>query len=78
MKIIKILSTIPTNTAACERTFSCLKRLKSYLRTSMGQERLIILAVLQIQRSSEPIDFDKFIDEFVSNGVGGNRKLPSK
>lgn len=76
-KIIKIFLTIPTNTATCERTFSCLKRLKSYLRTIMGQERLSNLASLQIQRSV-PIDFDKIIDEFVSNGVGGNRKLMLK
>jgi len=76
-KIIKIFLTIPTNTSSCERTFSCLKRLKSYLRTSMGQERLSGLALLQIQREV-PIDFDKVIDEFVSNGVGGNRKLTLK
>lgn len=74
MKILKIFLTIPTNTATCERAFSCLRRLKSYLRTSIGQERLSSLAVLQIERSVS-IDFDKVIDEFVSNGVGGNRKL---
>lgn len=77
MKIIKIFLTIPTNTATCERAFSCLRRLKSYLRTSMGQERLSSLAVLQIQRSVS-IDFERVIDEFVSNGEGGNRKLTLK
>lgn len=76
-KIIKIFLTIPTNTSSCERTFSCLKRLKSYLRTSMGQVRLSSLASLQIQRSV-PIDFDQIIDEFVSKGEGGNRKLALK
>ncbi|XP_060846142.1 zinc finger MYM-type protein 1-like [Rhopalosiphum padi] len=48
-----------------------------YLRTSMGQVRLSSLASLQIQRSV-PIDFDQIIDEFVSKGEGGNRKLALK
>lgn len=32
--------TIPVTTATAERTFSALKRVKSYLRSSMTQERL--------------------------------------
>jgi len=43
----------------------------------MGQERLSGLALLQIQREV-PTDFDEVIDEFVSNGVGVNRKLTLK
>lgn len=77
MKIIKIFLTVPINTATCERSFSCLRRLKNYLRTSMGQERLSALAVLQIQRSV-PINIEQVIDEFDSNGVGGHRKLVLK
>lgn len=73
-KILKLFLTIPTNTATCERTFSCLKRLKSYLKTNMGQERLSSLASLQIHRSV-PIDIDGIIYEFVLNGVGGSKKL---
>jgi hypothetical protein len=76
-KIIKIFLTLPTNTSSCKRTFSCLKRLKSYLRTSIGQVRLSSLASLQIQRTV-PIYFDQIIDEFVSKGEGGNRKLVLK
>lgn len=48
---LKILLTIPTNTAGCERSFSCLKRLKTYLRTTMGQERLSSLATLQLEKN---------------------------
>jgi len=76
-KIIKIFLTIPTNTSSCERTFSCLNRLKIYLRTSMAQERFSGLALLQIQRVV-PVNFDNVIDEFVSNGVEVNRKLTLK
>ncbi|KAF0718392.1 zinc finger MYM-type protein 1-like [Aphis craccivora] len=59
---LKIFLTIPTNTASCERSFSCLKRLKTYLRTTMGQERLSSLANLQIEKNY-CIDFDQVIDE---------------
>jgi hypothetical protein len=31
---------LPTTTASCERSFSGLRRIKTYLRSSMGQERL--------------------------------------
>lgn len=31
---------LPTTTASCERSFSGLRRVKTYLRSSMGQERL--------------------------------------
>lgn len=35
--LLKILCTLPVSTATPERTFSTLKRLKTYLRNSMGQ-----------------------------------------
>jgi hypothetical protein len=31
---------LPTTTASCERSFSGLRRVKTYLRSTMGQERL--------------------------------------
>lgn len=60
---LKIFLTIPTNTASCERSFPCLKRMKTYLRTTMGHERLSSLANLQIEKN-DCIDFDQVIDEF--------------
>jgi hypothetical protein len=39
---LKIFLTIPTNIAGCVTSFSYLKRLKTYLRTTMGQERLVV------------------------------------
>lgn len=35
-KILKLLLTMHTNTASYERSFSCLRKLKIYLRTTMG------------------------------------------
>lgn len=74
---LKIFLTIPTNTASCERSFSCLKRLKTYLRTTMGQERLSSLANLQIEKNY-CIDFDQVIDEFDATCLERGRRLSLK
>ena len=46
----KILLTIPIVVAFAERSFSKLKLIKSYLRSTMSQERLSGLAILSIEK----------------------------
>ena len=48
--LVKLLMTIPCSNAEAERSFSCLRRVKSYLRNRMEQERLNHVAVLTIHR----------------------------
>nr|CAI5825293.1 unnamed protein product [Callosobruchus analis] len=48
--LLKIFATIPISTATAERTFSTLRRLKSYLRNTMSENRLNGLANLNIHR----------------------------
>jgi len=43
--LLQVLVTLPVTTATPERSFSTLKRLKTYLRSSMGDERLTSLAL---------------------------------
>ena len=51
--------------ASCERSFSKLKLIKSYLRSTMGQSRLSDLAILSIESDTvKDIDFDEVIDRF--------------
>jgi hypothetical protein len=45
-----ILLTLPVTVAASERSFSKLKLIKNYLRSSVGQMRLSGLAVISIER----------------------------
>ena len=39
-KLVCLVATLPVTTACVERSFSVLKRIKSYLRNSIGQKRL--------------------------------------
>ncbi|XP_058185556.1 uncharacterized protein LOC131302772 [Rhododendron vialii] len=45
----RILLTIPVTVASAERSFSKLKLIKTYLRTTMAQERLSGLAMISIE-----------------------------
>ena len=57
--------TIPVTTASAERSFSKLKLIKTYLRNSMGQERLRSLAILSIEHSkARNLKFDDIINTF--------------
>ncbi|KAI3353812.1 hypothetical protein L3Q82_005037 [Scortum barcoo] len=48
--LLNILITTPMTTAEAERCFSTLKRIKTFLRNAMGQERLNALAMLSMER----------------------------
>lgn len=64
---LRIAVTIPVTVAAAERSFSRLKLIKTYLRSTMGQERLNGLALMSInQEVSRKISFDDTIDDFAA------------
>ena len=59
--------TIPVTVASAKRSFSKLKLLKNYLRSTMSQERLNGLAILSIEKHLvKEIDYENFIKEFAS------------
>jgi len=49
-RLVRLLPTIPCSSAEAERSFSSLRRLKTYLRNSTSQQRLNHLAVLHVHR----------------------------
>jgi hypothetical protein len=69
----RILFTVSVTVASAERSFSKLKLLKNYLRSTMTQERLNHLATLCIEKKLlDEIDINTIIDDFVSQNVRRN------
>lgn len=66
----RILFTIPITVASVERSFSKLKLLKNYLRSTMSQERLNGLATLCIEKKLlDDVNIEAIIDDFASRNV---------
>lgn len=62
---LKLYLTICVFVASCERSFSKLKLIKTYLRSTMSENRLNGLALLSIEKGRMVnIDFDTVIDDF--------------
>ena len=63
--LYKLYLTIPISSAAAERSFSRLKLIKSYLRSTMSEDRLSGLAIINIERDlSKKVNFNTVIDTF--------------
>ncbi|XP_013617859.1 PREDICTED: uncharacterized protein LOC106324438 [Brassica oleracea var. oleracea] len=66
----RIMMTIPVSVASAERSFSNLKLIKSYLRSSMSQERLNGLSMLSIERDmAEKLDCTNLMNEFAGRNA---------
>ena len=72
LKLLQLVLTIPVSTAKCERTFSTLKRTKTYLRSTMNETRLSNMAILSIERDiSSKLDLELVVDNFAKE----NRRI---
>ena len=67
-KVVHILAVIPATSCSAERSFSALRRLKTYLCSTMGQQRVSNIALINIERayanSVVNNDMDRIIDIF--------------
>ena len=61
--LLRIMSTIPVTSCEAERTFSALRRLKPFLRTTMGENRLRSLTLLHVHRNIA-IDLEDAVDRY--------------
>ncbi|XP_019219648.2 uncharacterized protein LOC109203926 isoform X1 [Oreochromis niloticus] len=64
---LRIFATLPVTVAAAERSFSKLKLIKTYLRSTMMQERLSGLSIISINHVvSNQLSYDDVVDDFAA------------
>ena len=68
VKLFELILTFPISSASCERSFSCLKRVKNYLRNRMSDNRLNQLSLLSIEKDvCLRVDTEKVIERFATS-----------
>ena len=66
MRLLRLLLTLPASSATSERSFSALRRLKTWLRATMTQARLNAVAVCHVHRERvAQVDVDRVAAAFV-------------
>ena len=67
-KVVHILAVIPATSCSAERSFSALRRSKTFLRSTMGKQRVSNIALINIERAhANPVissDMDRITDIF--------------
>jgi len=64
--LVRLLLVNPASSASAERSFSGLRRLKTYLRSTCGQRRLNNLAICHVHKDIlDSVDVQKLMKEFV-------------
>lgn len=71
-KLMQVALTIPVSSATCERSFSTMRRLKNWLRSSMLQQRFTNFSVINIERD---LAYDIVSEEILNTFAKTNRKL---
>ena len=78
----KILAAIPATSRSAERSFSARRRIKTYLRNTMAEQRLSNIAILSIEHETtnfvEENMMDIIIDEFAKKNDDRARLLCHK
>ena len=67
VRFFQLVLTLPVSSAQAERSFSSMKRVKNYLRSTMSQQRLTNLCLLSIERElSDTLlsDLSPLVDKF--------------
>ena len=63
-RALAILLTMPVSTATAERSFSTMRMLKPYLRSTMLTNRLTRLALMNVYRNTFTVVLNKAVDMF--------------
>nr|CAI5838891.1 unnamed protein product [Callosobruchus analis] len=70
-----LLITIPCTTATVERSFSTLRRVKTWLRSTMGEESLTGLCLLSVHRDLVKVNREKLVTQVLNKFAENPRKL---
>ena len=74
-----ILASIPATSCSAERSFSALRRIKTYLRNTTGEERLSAIAILNIEREAtnfvEANCMEEILNEFAKRNEARSKLL---
>ena len=71
---IKLLLVMPATNATSERSFSALRRIKTYLRSTMSQERLNNLMLLHVNKDkTDALELHQIGQDFISGREGRQR-----
>ena len=64
--LLRLLLVVPATSCEAERSFSALRRLKTWLRSTMSQQRLNSVAVCHVHHAYiDEIDMRTVVDDFV-------------
>lgn len=77
-RLCKTAVVLPVSSASCEHSFSSLRPMKTYLRSTMTEQRPSSLALLCIEsKGTKALDPDKFVKRFAEQHVNGRIQLLS-
>lgn len=75
-KLLRIYLTIPVTTATAEGSFSALRRMKSYLRSTMTQQRLNNVMLLHVHKlSTDQLNLIDVAEQFIVNCNDRRQKI---
>jgi hypothetical protein len=64
VNLLKLFLTLPVTSCTAERSFSCLRRLKTFLRSTLTQKRLNHIAVLHCHRE-QTVNLKEICNNFI-------------
>lgn len=75
-QVVRLILVLPATNAISERSFSTLRRVKTYLRSTMTQTRLNSLMKLTIYKEqTAQLDTDEIITAFIGNSARRAERL---
>lgn len=74
-KALKILVALPCTTCTVERSFSSLRRIKTWLRSTMSETRLNGLAMMSVHRQHIFKNLDEFVNKVTNEFAKNPRRL---